>query len=53
VTLDDDYDYDDSSFDDDYDDDEPTRRSWMVRWTAILIVASFAVAGLSSLFRWW
>lgn len=30
-----------------------TRRSRVVRWTAILIVASFALAGLSSLSHLW
>jgi hypothetical protein len=30
---------------------QPIRRSRAVRWTAILIVASFALGGLSSLFR--
>jgi len=45
---------DDSDFD--LDDDAPVfaiRRSRAVRWTAILIVASFAFAGLSSLSHWW
>ncbi len=37
---------------DDLDDYEPIRRSRAVRWTAILVVASFALAGLSSLVRW-
>jgi len=32
---------------------EPIQRSRAVRWTAILIVASFALAGLSSLSNWW
>jgi hypothetical protein len=32
---------------------DPIRRSRAVRWTAILIVASFALAGLSSLAHWW
>ncbi len=32
---------------------DPIRRSRAVRWTAILIVASFALAGLSSLSNWW
>jgi len=39
----------------DLDDDhhfEPIRRSRAVRWTAILVVASFALAGMSSLFHW-
>ncbi len=40
----------------DLDDDAPEsviRRSRAVRWTAVLAVASFALAGLSSLSRWW
>lgn len=50
----DEFDLDDFDLDD-FDDDpqyEPIRRSRAVRWTAILIVASFALAGASSLFRW-
>jgi hypothetical protein len=42
---------------DDWDVDEcdvePIRRSRTVRWTAILVVASFVLAGMSSLLRWW
>lgn len=37
-------------------DDAPAyaiRRGRAIRWTAILIVASFVLAGLSSLSRWW
>jgi len=45
--------YDESDFDIDDREVEPIRRSRTVRWTAILVVASFALAGLSSLFRWW
>ena len=41
---------------DDWDVDEcdvePIRRSRTVRWTAILVVASFVLAGMSSLLRW-
>jgi len=46
-------DFDDLDFVDSDFDGEPIRRSRAVRWTAILIVASFALAGLSSLVRWW
>jgi len=45
--------YDESDFDIDDRDVEPIRHSRAVRWTAILVVASFALAGLSSLFRLW
>ena len=45
--------YDDSDFDVDDCDVEPIRRSRTVRWTAILVVASFVLAGMSSLLRWW
>ena len=42
---------------DDWDVDEcdvePIRRSRTVRWMAILVVASFVLAGMSSLLRWW
>lgn len=36
------------------DDEGPVaiRRSRTVRWTAILVVASFALAGVSSILRW-
>ena len=44
---------DDSDFDDSDFGDEPIRRSRAVRWTAILVVASFVLAGMSSLLRWW
>ncbi len=43
-------------FEFDFDEDsmvEPIRRSRTVRWTAIVVVASFALAGLSSLSHWW
>ena len=45
------------SFEVDDDRDEhadfvPVRRSRAVRWTAVLIIASFAAAGLSSLLHW-
>ena len=45
--------YDDSDFDVDVDDCdvELIRRTRVVRWTAILVVASFVLAGMSSLFR--
>jgi hypothetical protein len=62
----DDFDIDDLDDLDDMDDFEeefdtadfehepsPPRHSRAVRWTAILVVASFALAGASSLFRWW
>ena len=32
---------------------EPIRRSRAIRWTAALVVVSFALAGLSSLSHWW
>ena len=37
---------------DEYADFVPVRRSRAVRWTAVLIIASFAAAGLSSLLHW-
>ena len=45
--------YDDSDFDVDDCDVELIRRTRVVRWTAILVVASFVLAGMSSLLRWW
>jgi len=45
--------YDETDFDIDDREVAPIRRSRAVRWTAILIVASFALAGVSSLFSWW
>ena len=47
----DEFDLDDIEEYDDLDEYEPIRRSRAVRWTAILVVASFALAGLSSLVR--
>ena len=37
-----------------FDDEGPIaiRRSRTVRWTAILVVGSFALAGVSSILRW-